>query len=101
MERVIVDVHPEDGYYEVKNKYIGRSIIPSPNCSKYPDDEINRRDNTVGWESGACRYKDEGGDYFFAVKTRPVQEGKKGEEKSTSTIPYGNLYKRKLRMPRT
>ena len=98
MERVIVDIHPEDAYYdgdeETGKTVVGDIItltngVPWEPCVDYP-----------GWEGGDCIRNGEG-DSFYAIKTVALVDypGQEGQMKQKERItPYGNLYKRKLRL---
>ena len=97
MERVIVDMHPEDAYYATsKHDYIGQVIETHEGWKTW---EVG---NLRGWEVGDCTI---GGlqDSLFAVKTVALVDYPGQEVTKSRITPYGNLYKRKLRLrtPRT
>jgi len=88
---VVSEIHPEDAFYDWKDRFIGK-----------PAEWIDCEDSPQkGWYAGNLNV-DGKVRHFHAIKTKPIHVGKDGQEGEKQRItPYGNLYKRKLRTPKT
>ena len=90
-QRIIVDIHPHDPRYKFSRNYRGKPITVKDDWQVWGEGH----GAISGWEWGSCTIggKDT---IVHAIRTGPVQTGQEGGK--SRTTPYGNLYKRKLRL---
>ena len=91
--RVIVEIHPQDDYYPHREYYIGK-VGQFDKGSKI----WKQTGSSEVWEEGMFRI--EGSPHYFdGVKTIQASEEQMERREAKERItPYGNLYKRKLRL---
>jgi hypothetical protein len=93
-KELIVSIHPKDSFYEWKDRLIGKEGRWEDNREESIRDGFHRGNFTIDGSKYGSRY-------FHALKTipiLPIVDGEKGGKHRTT--PYGNLYKRKLRLER-
>ena len=90
---LIASIHPSDAYHEWKNELIGKEIQWT---------EVEKSNRGGNWQCGIATILDSGRKILFhaitTIPINPIVDGKEGEEKRIT--PYGNLYRRKLRLER-
>ncbi len=89
---ILINIHRDSASYELRDSYVGRQVEIVSIGYRY-------RDNWIG---AKMKFLDNGEKVYISpalVAETWKQDNKRKEDKRTTT-PYGNLYRRKLRLER-